>query len=156
MRLSKVKNWKRLEVAELRVLINVMSNPELCNHYNISIATLLNAQRKYKVKRDPEFGEYLKTASKEGDSNPNWKGGISKDNARYQAMQRERHPEHKKARQAVYEALKRGDLVKPEKCQDCDETKPLQGHHESYEKEKWLDVIWVCRKCHRKRHRGLH
>ena len=52
---------------------------------------------------------------KSGDSNPNWKGGISKDHARYLAIQRERYPEHKKARDAVYAALKKGILIKPER-----------------------------------------
>ena len=150
MRVSRIKNWRIREVKELRVLINVMSNPELCNHYDITLSTLLNALRKYKIQRDKEFGEFLR--KQEGENNPNWKGGISKDTARYQATQRERHPEHKLARQAVYEALKQGILVKPEECEDCHEVKPLQGHHPSYERDKWLDVNWLCRKCHRKRH----
>jgi hypothetical protein len=156
VRLSKVKNWKRREVAELRVLVNVMSNPELCNHFVVETPTLFNALRKYHIKRDPEFGRYLRVSTKEGENNPNWRHGISKDGARYQAIQRARHPEHKKARQAVYEAIKRGDLLKPTRCEDCGQEKPLQGHHESYEKEHWLEVRWVCRKCHRKIHGDLH
>ena len=156
MRLSRVKNWKRSELAELRVLVNNMSNPELSEHYGVEVHNIIHALQKFRIKRDPEFATYLRATTKEGAENPNWKGGISKDGAHYQALQRQRHPEHKWARQAVYEALQRGILSKPERCQDCGEARALQGHHESYERERWLEVIWVCRKCHRVRHQGLH
>jgi hypothetical protein len=59
-----------------------------------------------------------------------------------------------KASYKVRYAVMTGKLVKPGACQDCGvatEKKSLHGHHEDYSKP--LEVIWVCGKCHGKRHR---
>ncbi len=155
LRISKVKNWRKAELQELRELVNQMSNDELSRHFNVPTYNIVNTMTKHGIQRDPAFVLELKSHKEE--NNPNWKDGISRDGARYSAIQRERHPEHKKARDAVYRALKEGALIKPAACQDCGkETDDLQGHHESYDESRYLDVAWVCRKCHRKRHGGLH
>src|SRR6266436_1025182 len=52
---------------------------------------------------------------------------------------------------AVQFALRRGRLVKPKRCEDCNAEVPLQGHHPNY-KER-LNVIWLCAACHKKAHR---
>lgn len=39
-----------------------------------------------------------------------------------------------------------GDIIKPEKCEECREIKKLEAHHEDYTKP--LEVKWLCRKCH--------
>ena len=149
-RLSKIKNWKRKEIKELEELVNTKTNEELCEYFSVSMTTLGNAMQKYKIKRNPDVLLQMRSENKSGTNNPNWKGGISQDGARYSAIQRERYPERKHARDAVYRALKSGKLIKPNKCQDCGtETDDLQGHHESYEPDKWLHVKWLCRKCHR-------
>ena len=154
LRISKIKNWRKAELLELGKLVNQMSNDELARHYNVPISNIVNTMMKHGIQRDPDFVNELK--SHKGEDNLNWRGGISKDGARYSRIQRERHPEHKAARDAVYRALKEGRLIKPSICQDCGEEKALQGHHESYEKDKYLEIVWVCRKCHRIRHEGLH
>lgn len=60
------------------------------------------------------------------------------------------------ARRAVRDAIKRGELVRPDTCQKCG-TKPprardgrsnIHGHHHDYSKP--LDVEWICAMCHRK------
>jgi hypothetical protein len=59
------------------------------------------------------------------------------------------------AKSAVYSAV-RGKLlpkVVTLKCNDCGEG-AKEYHHESYKKERWLDVIPLCRICHRERHNG--
>ena len=61
-----------------------------------------------------------------------------------------KYPEKIKARDAVNNALRDGRLHK--KPCPCGETK-VQSHHESYEKENWLVVDWLCTKCHRELHR---
>lgn len=68
---------------------------------------------------------------------------------------RQRHPERTKARHAVRAALRRGDLAKPRKCQECGKvTKKLDGHHHNgYDEEHWLDVVWLCEECHGKTER---
>ena len=83
-----------------------------------------------------------------GASNPNWKGGISLDHMHYKRLQRERHPSHVYARELVRRAVKSGRLIR-QPCTYCQAT-AVQAHHEDYSKP--LDVIWVCRSCHDKRH----
>ena len=149
-KISKIKNWKRTELEELKQLVDTMSNEKLCKHFSVPITTLRNVMQKYKIKRDADILLTLRSENKSGNNNPNWKGGVSKDGARYSTIQRERYPERKHARDAVYRALKTGKLIKPGKCEDCgEETARLQGHHESYEPDEWLDINWLCRRCHR-------
>lgn len=59
---------------------------------------------------------------------------------------RAENPEKYKAHSAVNSALRSGTLVKPEKCEDCGETKKLHGHHDDYSKP--LEVRWLCARCH--------
>jgi len=57
----------------------------------------------------------------------------------------------------VYQALKRGKLVRPPHCQHpgCD-TPTVEGHHHrGYEREHWLDVVWLCRRHHEEADRLL-
>jgi len=155
LRISKVKNWRRAELQELRELVNTKSNEELAQHFNVPINNIINTMTKHGISRDGSFVKELKSHKEE--DNPNWKGGLSKDTARYLRIQRERHPEHKRARDAVYRALKEGKIIKPDRCQDCGRvTRDIHGHHESYEENRFLEIVWVCRKCHRKRHGNLH
>ena len=66
---------------------------------------------------------------------------------------REQYPEKIKASQAVYVAIRDGKLIRPDTCEDCEEKKFVEGHHESYEEENWLKVNWLCADCHRQLHR---
>ena len=55
-----------------------------------------------------------------------------------------------KARRAVRLALKRGTLVKPDRCEFSDCTRSvLQAHHwKGYDSENHLNVLWLCSKHH--------
>lgn len=58
-----------------------------------------------------------------------------------------------KAHSLCQQAIKKGQLVRPEHCFLCEiKCKPI-GHHFDYDKP--LEVIWVCKKCHRLIHRVL-
>lgn len=46
-----------------------------------------------------------------------------------------------------------GRVTKPILCETCHKEKPLEGHHDDYNKP--LDVRWLCRCCHRCLHRDL-
>ena len=59
-------------------------------------------------------------------------------------------PFKSKAHSAVRRAIARGDLVRPDCCQDCGASGKIHGHHEDYSKP--LDVEWLCPPCHHKRH----
>ena len=68
----------------------------------------------------------------------------------YQQRRRKNAPQKNAARNAVNDAVRRGQLEK-EPCQFCGNPKS-QAHHEDYSKP--LDVVWVCFKCHREKFHG--
>lgn len=59
----------------------------------------------------------------------------------------EKHWEKQKARLKVKCAILSGKLLKPTCCSKCGAETKIEGHHEDYTKP--LEVIWVCRSCHR-------
>jgi hypothetical protein len=78
--------------------------------------------------------------------------------ARLAADQRRRRaaePEKTRARKAVQNALRRGQLTKPPACQSCERTdapRLIAHHHRGYAREHWLDVEWICDSCHQRHH----
>jgi len=85
-----------------------------------------------------------------GENNPNWKGGISKDNYHYRKIQIERYPERIKARQKVHYYKKVGQLI-PGSCEHCGTNEGITAHHPDYSQP--LLVNWLCVNCHRELHR---
>lgn len=69
----------------------------------------------------------------------------------YQARRRRLDPASP-ARRAVQRAVERGALVKPSRCQRCSTWTAqslLHGHHHNgYDAAHWLDVEWLCPRCH--------
>jgi len=63
-----------------------------------------------------------------------------------------RHPEQRKAKDAVNYAIKTGRLIRPDtlQCHYCPAQAKQYHHHKGYEHEHWLHVIPVCLKCHGK------
>jgi hypothetical protein len=65
-----------------------------------------------------------------------------------------RHPEQVKARNAVRDALRKGDLARPDFCERCgrqedpgtDGRPGIEAHHVDYSDP--LGVEWLCRLCH--------
>jgi hypothetical protein len=61
----------------------------------------------------------------------------------------EEHIQKTKARSALGRAVRAGHIIKPAACEICGATRKLQGHHKyGYSKEHYLDVVWLCAKCH--------
>jgi ribosomal protein S27AE len=60
------------------------------------------------------------------------------------------HREIKNAHAAVYRALKRGLLTRPELCPRCQNKRLVEAHHHDYTKP--IKVTWLCRKCHVETH----
>lgn len=88
-----------------------------------------------------------------GSNNPNWKGGISKNNYHYKKLQVKRYPERVYAREKLAKAVSSGK-IKRGKCQVCGKEN-AHAHHEDYSKP--LDVQWFCRDHHREiKHDGKH
>lgn len=55
-----------------------------------------------------------------------------------------------RAHQKVYRDLKKGKIVKPLYCENCEKNILLVGHHDNYDKK--LEVKWLCYECHNKIH----
>ena len=64
------------------------------------------------------------------------------------------HPEQRGARAAVARAILAGVLKRPASCTLCGAEGKTDAHHESYDRDRWLDVVFVCRRCHLAVHRG--
>ncbi|WP_201319072.1 hypothetical protein [Paenibacillus sp. EPM92] len=62
----------------------------------------------------------------------------------------QKQSEKGKARNALRNAVHAGKIVKPEKCEQCKTIGNVEGHHPDYSKP--LEVVWLCRPCHRKVH----
>lgn len=77
--------------------------------------------------------------------------------ARYRATHDEisaidRDPFKEAARRELREAVRSGRAIKPSICEDCGAGNTvIHGHHEDYSRA--LDVAWLCRICHGRRHR---
>lgn len=69
------------------------------------------------------------------------------------------YPEKERARLAVLNAINKGVLVRPDRCERCKNipdpmsngTTSIQGHHPDYSKP--LEVVWLCHTCHVEEHR---
>jgi hypothetical protein len=72
---------------------------------------------------------------------------ILKDSKKYYKA----NPHVYRARSKVRTALKNGKLTKPDTCSNCNKETNIEAHHPDYNKP--LEVIWLCRKCHKAEHR---
>lgn len=55
---------------------------------------------------------------------------------------------NRRARQQVYVAIRRGDLVRPDQCEQCGASSYCEAAHHDYNLP--LAVRWLCRTCHRR------
>lgn len=66
---------------------------------------------------------------------------------------RETHPKAAKAREECYNAVRRGDLIRPDRCEKCKKRRKVHGHHDDYSKP--LEVRWLCSECHSEVHQEI-
>jgi transposase-like protein len=59
--------------------------------------------------------------------------------------------EKKQAQTAVATAIEQGKLTRGA-CEMCGSGHRVHGHHDSYAKEDWLNVRWLCQSCHLRLH----
>lgn len=55
-----------------------------------------------------------------------------------------------RAHRAVRRAIRAGELVRPDACEECGKVGRVDGHHPDYAKP--LKVKWWCRRCHQRLH----
>jgi ribosomal protein S27AE len=57
---------------------------------------------------------------------------------------------------AVRREVKAGRLAKSATCERCGGSEIIQAHHhKGYEPEQWLDVQWLCWRCHFQQRHGI-
>ena len=99
----------------------------------------------------------LRNRNQTGEKNPNWKGGIRtwKPTTEYlkdkQRVYREKFPDKKYCHSLISDYIRNGWLTK-KPCEKCGKEK-TEAHHEDYSKP--LDINWLCKSCHMKRHKEL-
>lgn len=49
--------------------------------------------------------------------------------------------------------VRRGKVMRPDRCSRCKRVGPVHGHHHDYDKP--LDVTWLCPRCHQQEHQML-
>lgn len=64
---------------------------------------------------------------------------------------RDKYPKAYKSKIAYGNALRRGDIIRDSKCEECQSEKRIEGHHDDYDHP--LIVRWLCCTCHNKWHR---
>jgi hypothetical protein len=84
-----------------------------------------------------------------GELNPNWKGGISKDVSRYTRLYEARHPKQATAQRLVQDAVRHGRMAR-QPCEICGDTIGIHAHHDDYDQP--LKVKWFCGRHHRIHH----
>ena len=121
--------WKKYEISHRKNLLEYRAK-------YASRQRFIDRKRYERIKQDPS--EYAKLLTRMLENNK---------------RMAKKHPQQRKARLAVSSAVRCGRIVRPKICSSCEiECKP-EAHHDSYEREHWLDVRWLCRKCHMEHHR---
>ncbi len=73
-----------------------------------------------------------------------------------QAKWRERNPLANWAHSATRSAIRRGLLVRPDRCDECSTVGPVDAHHDPRRYQEPLHVSgWLCRRCHKQAHKRL-
>lgn len=59
---------------------------------------------------------------------------------------RKTYPLKRIATNAVSNAIRCGELIRPEKCSVCNINAKTEAHHDDYSKP--LNIRWLCKRCH--------
>ena len=155
-----IMRWTEKEIQILRDEYNNISTKDLAttlNRTETAIKTMawrmgikLSVDEKHRRFAECANNTRLLFNNMNGKDNPNWKGGRSKNNYYYKLRQIEKFPEKVKARNILYSALRSGKIQR-QPCEVCGDQNG-HAHHEDYSKP--LDVIWLCPKHHKERHRS--
>lgn len=69
---------------------------------------------------------------------------------KYLKKHRKNFPEKDKARRLLNQTIRNNKIIRPGKCSKCNKICIPDAHHEDYSRP--LDVVWLCRQCHRQLH----
>lgn len=114
------------------------------NHLNDNREHHRNRSRKY---REDHY-EHLSRLAKERYTSEEGREANRLRSRKYRENPTNRMKE--KARGVVNSLVRNGIISKPSGCVECGKLGKVEAHHDDYNKP--LEVLWVCRKCHFKKH----
>jgi len=122
-------------------------------YYQSNSAKVISKNKEWVI-NNPERSDAIKTKWRQNhpEVGKNWARNNPDKIRDSTRKQRLIHPERSRARKAVQNAITRGDIKKASEfiCRSCNIKQASQYHHYlGYEKEHWLDVVPLCRKCHK-------
>lgn len=153
--------WSKYDVQFLIDNYGFMTINDIAKHIGKTASAIKSKSKRMKLNMSCEqkrkmhsiaMAEIAQSGALSGSNNPNYKGGISTNHYHYKKIQKERYPEKIRAREILYDHVKRGN-IKRERCEVCGKEN-AHAHHEDYSKP--LEVRWLCRKHHRILHDGTH
>lgn len=133
------------------------------NHCKVCVKSRVNKHRTDNIERIREYdrnrpnqSERVKKNCERVKQKRNSGDEVFKESDRNRIRDyRKRNPEKYKAHGCVNNALRSGLLIRPSACSCCSKECKPQGHHWSYLEEHWLDVVWLCTRCHADEHKRL-
>ena len=132
---------RRLQLQEWR-----KANPEKNKEYSKKHREK-NAEKIEKCRKTPEARAKMLNAVK------NWRLKNKERHLETERIKKDRNKFKINSRFKVTNAVRRGHMIRPNKCEKCmKECKP-EAHHNDYSKP--LEVQWFCRVCHNKIHNKL-
>jgi len=149
-------SWTEKEIEILKTHYPVGGCNAVMKYIHRSVNSIKHMACRLEIKADKSiFSEAAKKYKAEhdqhGKNNPNWKGGIAKNNYYYKKLQIERYPERVHARNLLDKAVRQGKITRLP-CEVCGNPK-TEAHHENYSKP--FDVQWLCKKHHNEIHGGI-
>ena len=102
--------------------------------------------RKWREKHPIEYREQIRQRNEKIKQ-------LRKLGIKYISMWGRNNPHKKRVEHFVQWMIKKGEIQRPSCCQECSATTKIDAHHDNYLKP--LDIMWLCRTCHSKRHQKL-
>lgn len=112
----------------------------------------INKQRK--ERRDNDIGVRIQTAKKVREWRKNNIERSREYSREYAKRWRRNNKEKMSAVNKLNHSVFMGRIERKKHCQACGKEGRTEAHHHNYEKP--LDVIWLCKGCHTKIHRGTY
>lgn len=97
--------------------------------------------KKYKEANKDKIAEMYKNWNKRNEER------LKEYRSRYYEYYKERNKAELKARSKLSNAIRDGKILRPNKCDRCGKKCTPDGHHWNYAYP--LNVIWLCRSCHK-------
>lgn len=113
--------------------------------FNLRMCKVCSHMEYIKRRSSPSKYRTLKKANRQ------WKQKNPERHAEMAKEYRKRHPEKIVAQNRLNYAIRCGKITR-NPCEKCGARKRVHAHHVSYKPEDWLNVRWLCFKCHKSEH----